>query len=166
MADVVELAEDQLSVRPIHRLLTGLGPGIDLVEALSAHFEVSTDGAATDELPARMAEAGALSLVTARGAWLLRPRNQTVAAAGHGVDSSVLDVALASLPDHSVTYQHGVDNVLAAVTSGRAEAGILLRPATVAQIDEVARGGERLPPKTTFFEPKLRTGMVFRAVPG
>ena len=166
MAYVVELAEDQLSVRPIHRLLTGLGPGIDLVEALSAHFEVSTDGAATDELPARMAEAGALSLVTARGAWLLRPRNQTVAAAGHGVDSSVLDVALASLPDHSVTYQHGVDNVLAAVTSGRAEAGILLRPATVAQIDEVARGGERLPPKTTFFEPKLRTGMVFRAVPG
>jgi uncharacterized protein (DUF1015 family) len=40
--------------------------------------------------------------------------------------------------------------------------GFLLRPATVAQIVEIARGGERMPPKTTFFSPKPRTGVVFR----
>ena len=40
--------------------------------------------------------------------------------------------------------------------------GVLLRPATVAQIEATAHGGERMPPKTTFFHPKLKTGLVFR----
>ena len=40
--------------------------------------------------------------------------------------------------------------------------GVLLRPATVAQIDANAHAGERMPPKTTFFHPKPRTGVVFR----
>jgi hypothetical protein len=39
---------------------------------------------------------------------------------------------------------------------------VLLRPASVAQIEATAHGGERMPPKTTFFHPKLRTGLVFR----
>jgi uncharacterized protein (DUF1015 family) len=37
-----------------------------------------------------------------------------------------------------------------------------LRPATVEQIAAVSHGGERMPPKTTFFWPKPRTGVVFR----
>ncbi len=37
-----------------------------------------------------------------------------------------------------------------------------MRPATVAQIEAIAHGGERMPPKTTFFAPKPATGMVFR----
>jgi uncharacterized protein (DUF1015 family) len=32
----------------------------------------------------------------------------------------------------------------------------------VAQIVEIANGGERMPPKTTFFHPKPRTGPVLR----
>ena len=38
------------------------------------------------------------------------------------------------------------------------------RPATDAQIAAVGRARERMPPKTTFFWPKPRTGMVFRDV--
>jgi uncharacterized protein (DUF1015 family) len=71
-------------------------------------------------------------------------------------------VALAALPSPTVVYQHGVDHVRAAVASGEAQAGVLLRPATVAQIVDIAHGGERMPPKTTFFAPKPRTGVVFR----
>ena len=41
---------------------------------------------------------------------------------------------------------------------------MLLRPATVAQIVAIADGGERMPPKTTFFFPKPRTGVVFRTL--
>jgi uncharacterized protein (DUF1015 family) len=78
------------------------------------------------------------------------------------LDSSRLDRARASLPDHEVTYQHGVENVLRAVDTGAAQAGVLLRPATVAQIVDIAHGGELMPPKTTFFWPKPRTGQVFR----
>jgi hypothetical protein len=94
----------------------------------------------------------------------VRARPKTAEAAGKDLDSSSVDVALASLPPHELFYQHGVGNVAAAVTSGAAQAGILLRPATVAQIAAVARARDRMPPKTTFFTPKPATGMVFRSV--
>ncbi|MDP9070353.1 MAG: DUF1015 domain-containing protein [Actinomycetota bacterium] len=165
MAFVVELSEEQLMVRPVHRLLSGLAEGLDLVEALSTHFEPAPAGPPAATLPARMAEAGALGLVTAGTSWLLRPRAEMLGAA-QDLDSSRLEIALATLADHTVVYQHGVDHVLAAVASGRAQAGVLLRPASVAQIAATGRGGERMPPKTTFFEPKPRTGMVFREVSG
>jgi hypothetical protein len=113
---------------------------------------------------ARMAQARALCLVTAWGCWLLHPRPAVTAAAEMDLDSSRLDVALAGLGVTDVRYQHGWDNVVAAVASGDAQAGVLLRPATVAQIAEVAERRERMPPKTTFFTPKPATGMVFRGL--
>ena len=79
------------------------------------------------------------------------------------LDSARLDVALAALPPHELRFQHGVDNVRAAVAAGDAQFGVPLRPAPVAQIEATAHGGERMPPKTTFFHPKLKTGLVFRA---
>lgn len=165
LAYVVELAEEQLEVRAIHRLLDGLPDGFDLVDALSAHFDVFDAGKADETLLARMLDAGALSLVTSEGAWFLRPLAATVEAAEHDLDSSRLDVALAGLPDGArVRFQHGLDNVVRAVDRGQAQAAVLLRPATVSQIAEIGHGGARMPPKTTFFNPKPRTGMVFRAV--
>ncbi len=164
MAYVVELSEDQLDVRPIHRLLSGLSEDIDLPATLGPHFEVTATTAPDETLPARMKEFGALALVTAEGCWLLRPLPATEAAAAHDLDSSRLDVALADLGPHELRFQHGVGNVMDAVKTGQAQAGVLLRPATVAQIAAIAGGGERMPPKTTFFYPKPRTGMVFRSL--
>ncbi|MEO7837165.1 MAG: DUF1015 domain-containing protein, partial [Acidimicrobiales bacterium] len=160
MTYVVELTEDQLDVRPIHRLISDLPDELDLPEALAAHFEVTADGGPDDAMPTRMSEGGTLGLVTPKGSWLLRPLAATTAAAGQDLDSSRLDVALAALPPHELRFQHGVGNVVAAVASGRAQAGVLLRPATVAQIAAIGSGGDRMPPKTTFFYPKPRTGMV------
>ena len=80
------------------------------------------------------------------------------------IDSVVLDRALAQLPPHELTYQHGVDNVERAVRSGAADAGILLRGVTVDQITAYANAREKMPPKSTFFSPKLRTGTVFRSL--
>ncbi len=166
MALVVELAEDQLTVEPIHRLLSGLPDDLVLDEALSSHFEAVADGPPDPaRLPARMAEAGSLALVTPSGTWLLHPRPGS-AAADQDVDAGRLGEALASLPDHRVVYQHGVEPAVAAVSSGEAQAAVLLRPATVAQIAATGMGGARLPPKTTYFRPKPRTGMVFREVEG
>ncbi len=104
---------------------------------------------------------GALALVLSAGCWLARPRPEALGQA-RDLDSSRLDVALAALPNPTVTYQHGVDHVRRAVADGVAQAGVLLRPATVDQIVSIAHGGERMPPKTTFFTPKPRTGVVFR----
>jgi uncharacterized protein (DUF1015 family) len=169
MAYIVELSDEQLTVRPIHRLVSGLPPGLDLVEALSSYFDAfdagPVSGAAT--LPARMIDAGSLALVTRDQTWLLRPRTATDTFTDEtALDSSRLATALDALPDHEVVYQHGVDAVVAAVEKGDAQAGFLLRPATVAQIAAAARARQRMPAKTTFFFPKPRTGLVFRRLTG
>lgn len=162
MTFVVELAEDQLSVAAIHRLVAGFPADFDLPAALEPWFEPVGTTAVDGEVTARMVAAGALCLVRPEGALLLRARPSTVAKASHDLDSSRLDVALADLPPHELTYQHGVSNVAIAVATGVAQAGFLLRPATVAQIAAVAHARDRMPPKTTFFTPKPATGLVFR----
>jgi uncharacterized protein (DUF1015 family) len=58
-------------------------------------------------------------------------------------------------------YAKGVDAAMAAVRGGDYDAGFLLRPTPVSQVREVAAAGETMPPKSTFFFPKLLTGMVF-----
>lgn len=163
---VVELVDDELSVRAIHRLLTGLPAELDLPGALSEHFEVEPVADADDTITLRMQEAGALALITPTGTWLLRPTAATAAAAEHDLDSSRLDVARAALPAHEVSYQHGWDLAAGAVRSGAADAAVLLRPATVAQIAATGHQRVLMPEKTTFFFPKPRTGLVFRRLDG
>lgn len=160
---VVELAEEQLTVRAIHRLVTGLPAGFDLVAALDPYFEVGPPEELDATVLSRMEAAAALGLVTDDGAVrMLRPRPSTVQTAGQDLDSARLDVALGGFPPHDLRFQHGWDLVTDAVADGTADIGFLLRPATVAQIAETGRGGDRMPPKTTFFAPKPRTGLVFR----
>jgi uncharacterized protein (DUF1015 family) len=161
MTFVVELVEDELTVLPIHRLLAGLPDGFDLEAALEPFFEIRPVAAIDATIAARMAEAGALCLVLPDGARLLVPRPATIAGT-RDLDSSRLDLALAGLPAHQLSFQHGVDNVMARVRDGEANAGVLLRPVRVAQIAAIAEGGERMPPKSTYFHPKPSTGAVFR----
>ena len=160
---VVELAEEQLSVRAIHRLVDGVEAGA-VLDVLARHFDVFDTGPVDETIAARMDDAGALAVVTTAGTKLLRPLDATVDAAEHDLDSSRLDVALAELPDASVRFQHGWDLCSAAVEKGEATAAVLLRPATVDQIAAIGHGGERMPPKTTFFYPKPATGLVFRSL--
>ena len=44
------------------------------------------------------------------------------------------------------------------------DAGVLLRPLTAAQIVDVARSGERMPQKASYFWPKAVTGLVFHSL--
>jgi len=167
LAYVVELAEDQLAVHPIHRLLSDVPADHPLLEALTSWFQITpapVDDA--EQLPQAMAEAESLGLVLPDGLWLARPRSTTTASAGADLDSSRLDVALAGLAGLgnavTVRFQHGAGIAASAVGKGEADAAVLLRPATVDQIAATGAGGTRMPPKTTFFWPKPRTGLVFR----
>lgn len=162
LAYIVPLGESELGVRPIHRLLSGLRDSFPLLEALSASFAVEPAGENGDALAGAMADRGALGLVTPGHPYLLIPRGR---AAEDGLaDSELLEVALGALPRHAVAYDPDINHVTALVEKGEAQAGVLLRPATVGQIAAAAQGGRRLPQKTTFFTPKPRTGLAFRFV--
>jgi uncharacterized protein (DUF1015 family) len=163
LAFIVELVEDELTVQAIHRLISGLPDGTEVAALLAPWFEEAGPPPEGVPVTAAMAEAGCLCLVLPDREVLLKPRPDALADA-RDLDSSRLDVGLAALPEHQLSFQHGVQNVRAAVESGAAQAGVLLRPATVAQIEATAHGGERMPPKTTFFHPKPKTGLVFRSL--
>ena len=75
------------------------------------------------------------------------------------LDGVWLETALAGVPV-DVTYQHGVDEVVEALATGRAHSGILIRPVSV--IARTAHERRLMPPKSTFFTPKPLTGLVIR----
>jgi uncharacterized protein (DUF1015 family) len=162
MALVVELAEDQLTVGPIHRTLRGLPEGTDLPTILGRWFDVLHAGPASERVVGAIGRSRSLAVVTPEGAWLLTPRPEAYETAASDLDASLVDMALRCLPPHESTHRHTWEEAFAAVESGEAQAAVLLRPATVAQIGEWAAARRRMPPKTTYFSPKPRTGMVFR----
>jgi uncharacterized protein (DUF1015 family) len=161
MALVAELADDQLWVRPIHRLVEGLPRSFDVVSALRAFFSVEkVAGRLPSPIPPR-APLSAPLLVAPEGTFALHQRPEGPPPE-LDADSSRLEPALDALPAHQVSYLSSPGEVVEAVGAGRASAGFLLRPVTVGQIAEAARARRRFPPKTSLFSPKPRTGMVFR----
>jgi uncharacterized protein (DUF1015 family) len=164
MALVVELSEEQLDVGPIHRVLSGLPDGLDLVDAFASWFEVTRAGDFDERTTGALSASGALALVMPSGAWMLSPKDGTAEAAGAGLDSSMVALVIAELPDHELEFSNSWQEAIREVGTERAQAAVLLRPVSVGQIAEWARTGRRMPPKTTYFRPKPRTGMVFRTL--
>jgi uncharacterized protein (DUF1015 family) len=77
------------------------------------------------------------------------------------LDSAKLEHALADI-EKSITYQHGFTEVNTQLKTGNYTAAILIRPVSVAEIQRTAAEGLLMPPKSTFFTPKLQTGLVIR----
>jgi uncharacterized protein (DUF1015 family) len=159
LACVVELAEDQLTVAPIHRVLSGLPPAWR--DHVDAHFERRPAEPTGVDVQRAMADAGALALVDRRGTTeLLVPRADAFAGVDD-LDTARLAHALRDVP-HEVRYEPDAAAAIADVTAGRAEAAVLVRPVGVEAIQRLAADRSLMPPKSTFFTPKLRTGLVFR----
>jgi uncharacterized protein (DUF1015 family) len=72
-----------------------------------------------------------------------------------------LDTELVARFAPEVRYTASAEEARAAVDSGEAEAAFLLRPPTVEQVAAVAEAGKTMPQKSTFFYPKLASGLLF-----
>ena len=164
---VVELTDEQLTVRPIHRLVTGLAE-LDLAGALAALPGAAEVGSATAEEVAdgrvllAMDDLAAIAVIDRSGAARLVHLDPAQTPDLDDLDSARLAHALTELGPHELAYQHGTDRAQAAVRSGSADWAVLIRPVTVGAIEANAHAGRRMPPKSTFFHPKPRTGIVFR----
>lgn len=69
-----------------------------------------------------------------------------------------------SFAPEGVSYTPYADEAIAAVDRGGAEAAFLLQPVTVEQVARFAHAGETMPQKSTFFYPKLTSGLLFHPV--
>jgi uncharacterized protein (DUF1015 family) len=76
--------------------------------------------------------------------------------AGDGLDPEVVE----SVAPGGVTYTPSREEAVATVDRGEAEAAFLLRPTRIEDVWEVARRGDVMPQKSTFFYPKLTSGLL------
>ena len=75
---------------------------------------------------------------------------------GDGLDPEIVD----RIAPQGVTYTPSARDAIAAVDRGDAQAAFLLRPTRIEDVWDVARRGDVMPQKSTFFYPKLTSGLL------
>jgi uncharacterized protein (DUF1015 family) len=188
---LVGMSDPGLLILPTHRLVSGLPDvtGERLRAVLGDDFQVETVG--TGEAGARscweLIEADGSQDVlgfgtVADGGWhlarLAKPQAMDELAAEHSADwrglaVSVLHVLVLNnfVPKHlggtpKCEYVHLLGEVTDAVGARRCQLAVLVPPATMGHVERIAGHLEKMPPKSTYFYPKLLTGLVFNSLKG
>jgi len=174
------LADPGLTVFPIHRLLTGMKDP-DLADRFRREveetFETVRDGPID---PAGMDGPGCFGLVESDGRRrVLKLRDPAAlsatmsgrSAAYRELDAAILEKVvfgqILGMSEADVEakkglgYAKSIDEAVGEVESGEAQAAFILRATPIEQVRAVAEAGETMPPKSTYFFPKIPTGIVF-----
>jgi uncharacterized protein (DUF1015 family) len=162
LAFVVELSEDELSIRAFHRLVNGIPPE-RIGELLTPWFALEPAPDGFVGFPTSSAP-GVIGLLSSEGFSLLHPLPALHEATDDDLDSGRLMFVLSTFPSHELSYEPEWDQATAAVKKGLAQAAFFLRPVPVQKIEAVAETGRLMAPKSTYFHPKPRTGMAFRSL--
>jgi hypothetical protein len=72
----------------------------------------------------------------------------------------ILGVPSTTQADDSIYYTRDASQALAEVAAGKASVALFLNPPRVDQVQAVAMAGERMPQKSTYFYPKVLSGLV------
>jgi uncharacterized protein (DUF1015 family) len=180
---LVSMSDPGLLILPTHRLVSGF-PGLSAAELearLSPEFEVRGTGqgeagcrAAWDSI-AGSGDQDLLGFGTvADGRWLLaRLRSDATMdrlARSHSPDWRslgvsvlhvlVLDALLAPLGQASCRYVHSIEEVAADLGARGCDLACLVPAASMNHVESIASSLETMPPKSTYFYPKLVTGLV------
>ncbi len=184
---LVALEDPGLLIFPTHRLLTQLkdhtAKQVAIRDAVKRDFEV--EEVSRDELePAAGGTGVQLGYMDSfhKQPYRLTLKDQSIADAAlegkpepyRRLDTAVLEAiilkgALGMTEDdishlNGLAYSKSFDDAYDAVETGRADAGFFMRATPVEQVQEVAEAGESMPPKSTYFFPKVPTGLVFSAL--
>ncbi len=131
---IVPTEQEGLTIFPTHRIAERLGP-----VAGERPFDGTLPG---DRSAAVIYRAGGTTVVTGE------PGEP---------DTALVD----RLGLEGVTYTPQEEEAKAAVDSGAAQAAVLVRPPSVELVRELAERGETMPQKSTYFFPKLPSGLLF-----
>ena len=186
LALISDADDPSVVILPTHRLVRGL-PAFDpatVRQAFADLFDLShlpLDGEdAAEHVDRLIREPGTICIALFAGepgcwrlcakerephAALLPPdrspawRALSTAILEHVVLGYVLGLAGDSRVTH-VAHAHDAATVLTAVERSEAQVAFLLRPSTVDELVAVADAGDRMPPKSTYFSPKVPAGLV------
>ena len=153
LAALVSRDDAGLVIYPTHRVAAGPVP------ELNGRFRVtSLSGglaAATEQL-ARVPRDRAAFVMLARDGTLLAESEPDAGSPVAALDTSAID----TLPLEDVTFTPNAEEAARAVTSGQASAAFLVRPPTVEQVEAAALARQAMPRKSTYFFPKLTSGLL------
>jgi uncharacterized protein (DUF1015 family) len=179
---LVSLSDPGLTVFPTHRLLSNLkDPEVQerLGGALKRDFEVERIG--PDELVPPPSEKVVFGYMDShfRQPFRLTLKDQEIADTAlpgmpepyRRLDTAVLEALVLrgtlGMSEDDISHLRGLDysksleEARAAVEEGRSDAAFFMRATPVEQVRAVAEAGEQMPPKSTYFYPKVPTGLVF-----
>jgi uncharacterized protein (DUF1015 family) len=174
---LVSLDDPGLTIFGTHRMLKGFDPEL-LERGIGEAFDAEEVGEGEVD-PAGIDGAGVFGLIDRDRRLRLRLRDPAAldaalpdrSAAYRGLDAVILEelVLKGTLgmsnedieAKRGLGYAKGLDEARRLVSEGEYECAFILRPTPVSQVREVAAAGETMPPKSTFFFPKLLTGLVF-----
>jgi uncharacterized protein (DUF1015 family) len=186
---LVSMSDPGLLILPTHRLVGGVGElrADEVRSILSAHFDAETIGAgpqaARDAWELIEAD-GSQELLgfgtVADGTWQVArfrsPPLMEQLAADHSPEWRGLAVAVLHrvvldrlLPDAgkgrpSCQYVHLLKEVTDAAAARSCQLAVLVPPATMGHVEQIASNLEKMPPKSTYFYPKLLSGLVFHSL--
>jgi uncharacterized protein (DUF1015 family) len=154
LAALVSRDDPGLVIFPTHRLARGPIPELDGRFALTALDGTPVE--AVERLAVIPRDRAAFVLLRPDGL-LLAEAERDPTGAGAALDTAAID----RLALEQVSFTSSVAAAERAVATGEATAAFLVRPPTVADVEAVALAGETMPPKTTYFFPKLTSGLLF-----
>ncbi|MFP5211894.1 MAG: DUF1015 domain-containing protein [Acidobacteriota bacterium] len=183
------LNQEGLTILPTHRLLRNLGAWEPeaVMKKAEPFFEILRFDANDERRWRAELEAGAAEKQntigclagTDREFWLLKTKPEAVSsyltdrsipALLHGLDVVVLDQVLLrgtlGLPDaflgdgNNIHFRHDASEAILGVRSGAYEAAFVINSTRIEQVQDVASAGLVMPHKSTYFYPKVGSGMV------
>jgi uncharacterized protein (DUF1015 family) len=188
---LVSMSDPGLVILPTHRLVSGL-PAVTadrLRELLAPHFRLETVGrgeqGARDAWDLIEADGGQEVLgfgTVADGVWQVGRfqaaqrmdhlaadhspawRNLAVSVLHVLVLGQVLPAGLGGKPE--CRYVHLLREVNEDVAAKRCQLAVLVPPASMGHVEQIAGNLEKMPPKSTYFYPKLLSGLVFNSLKG
>ena len=174
---LVSLQDPGLTVFPTHRLVLGLDDARKA--ALREAIERDWDAAPTEALEPEPGDAVRIGYYDGGEPRMLTLKDPAIAAealpgkpdAYRKLDTAVLEALLLKgalgMTEDDISHLNGLDyartaeEARARVDAGEADAAFFMAPTPVSQVRDVAAAGENMPPKSTYFFPKVLTGMVF-----
>ncbi len=186
MMTLIEFGDPGLLVLPYHRVVGGLGEEMlgRLLERLDEVFasrplelpdaglaEAIVNNVAAQGLESKVAgligpAGNPPQLLTLRPELDRRSWGPLAVSEAWVLEEQVLKPVLGDLLPRHVGYIHDHDAAADQVASGVSQIAFLLKPFPMGPFEEIVRQGQRLPRKSTFFYPKLPTGLVINQLDG
>ena len=178
---LVALEDPGLTVFPTHRLVRGLDDHqrAALQETINRDFTIEPLSTAEELAPPESAELRIGYLATQGPGLMLTLKDQAIADAAladhaapyRRLDTAVLEALFIKgalgLTDDDIDHLNGLGyardfaQAVELVRAGDYDAAFFMAPTPVARVQEVAAAGESMPPKSTYFFPKVPTGLLF-----